>query len=51
MMREMFEDAGWEAMGVLERMYTATDFYMQEITQVKMEHWSEGRVALLGGAG
>ena len=51
MMREMFEDAGWEALRVLKGMDAAEDFYMQEIAQVKMDHWSQGRVALIGDAG
>jgi hypothetical protein len=32
-------------------MDESEDFYMQEIAQVKMEKWSEGRVALVGDAG
>jgi 2-polyprenyl-6-methoxyphenol hydroxylase-like FAD-dependent oxidoreductase len=51
MFRDMFEDAGWEALRVLEGMDKADDFYMQEIAQVKMEKWSKGRVVLLGDAG
>ncbi|KAF4630344.1 hypothetical protein G7Y89_g7793 [Cudoniella acicularis] len=51
LMRNLFEDAGWEAKRVLEAMETADDFYMQEIAQVKMPSWVSGRVALLGDAG
>lgn len=50
LMRELFTDAGWEATRVLRGMDDATDFYMQEIAQVKMPVWSKGRVALLGDA-
>ncbi|KAK0109705.1 hypothetical protein ONS95_002384 [Cadophora gregata] len=50
-MHEMFSDAGWEAKRVLEGMDNAEDFYMQEIAQVKMTRWSQGRVVLLGDAG
>ncbi|KAG4423996.1 hypothetical protein IFR04_002838 [Cadophora malorum] len=50
-MHEMFSDAGWEAKRVLEGMDSAKDFYMQEIAQVKMPSWSQGRVVLLGDAG
>ena len=48
-----FEDAGWESKRCLEGMRTASDFYMQEIVQVKMgdEGFAKGRVALLGDAG
>jgi 2-polyprenyl-6-methoxyphenol hydroxylase-like FAD-dependent oxidoreductase len=47
----MFEDAGWQSQRVLDGMDKAGDFYMQEIAQVKMKHWSKGRVALVGDAG
>jgi 2-polyprenyl-6-methoxyphenol hydroxylase-like FAD-dependent oxidoreductase len=32
-------------------MDEAEDFYMQEIAQVKMPHWTQGRVAVIGDAG
>lgn len=51
MMRELFADAGWEATRVLDGMDQADDFYMQEIAQVKMDSWSQGRVTLIGDAG
>ncbi|KAL2068789.1 hypothetical protein VTL71DRAFT_15127 [Oculimacula yallundae] len=50
-MREIFQDVGWEAKRVLEGMDTSEDFYMQEVVQVKMPKWSQGRVVLLGDAG
>lgn len=51
MMRELFSDAGWETGSVLDAMDKADDFYMQEIAQVKLDHWFHGRVALIGDAG
>lgn len=51
MYRELFKDAGWEILRVLDGMDTSDDFYMQEIAQIKMPRWSFGRVALLGDAG
>ena len=51
LMREIFSDAGWESARILDGMDAASDFYMQEIAQVKMESWSKGRVALVGDAG
>lgn len=52
-MRELFSDAGWESLRVLEGMDAADDFYMQESAQVKMPQWqwSQGRVTLVGDAG
>ncbi|KHJ32822.1 putative monooxygenase fad-binding protein [Erysiphe necator] len=51
MMREYFLDAGWQAKRIIKGMEKSDDFYMQEIAQVKMPHYSRGRVALLGDAG
>ena len=50
MMRDLFSDAGWDALRVLDGMDKADDFYMQEIAQVKMPTWSQGRVALVRDA-
>jgi 2-polyprenyl-6-methoxyphenol hydroxylase-like FAD-dependent oxidoreductase len=50
-MRELFSDAGWESLRVLDGMEDADDFYMQQIAQVKMPKWSKGRVAVIGDAG
>lgn len=41
---------GWEVPGFIERMWKAEDFYFDVMAQVKMDTWSEGRVALLGDA-
>ncbi|KAI9880803.1 MAG: hypothetical protein M1830_000239 [Pleopsidium flavum] len=48
MMHELFHDAGWEASRVLSGMDDCKDFYMTETAQVKVKHWSKGRVVLLG---
>jgi 2-polyprenyl-6-methoxyphenol hydroxylase-like FAD-dependent oxidoreductase len=50
-MHKLFADAGWEAPRILSAMDAATDFYMQEVAQIKMEHWSKGRIVVLGDAG
>jgi 2-polyprenyl-6-methoxyphenol hydroxylase-like FAD-dependent oxidoreductase len=48
---EDFADAGWEVPLILESLKTTTsDFYMQELGQVKTNMWSKGRVVLLGDA-
>ncbi|MDA1359041.1 FAD-dependent monooxygenase [Glycomyces luteolus] len=41
---------GWEVPGFVERMWKAEDFYFDAMAQIKMDTWSEGRVALLGDA-
>jgi 2-polyprenyl-6-methoxyphenol hydroxylase-like FAD-dependent oxidoreductase len=42
---------GWVRPQLLEYMRTAPDFYFDEMAQIKMDHWSKGRVALVGDAG
>ncbi|MGR6912674.1 FAD-dependent monooxygenase [[Actinomadura] parvosata] len=41
----------WQAPRLLEAMWKADDFYFDAMAQVKMEHWTKGRVALVGDAG
>jgi len=48
--RRMADD-GWVRPQLLEYMRTAPDFYFDEMSQIKMNHWSQGRVALVGDAG
>jgi 2-polyprenyl-6-methoxyphenol hydroxylase-like FAD-dependent oxidoreductase len=47
-LHQIFASAGWEAPRVLAGMDIAEDFYMTEITQVKMKKFHQGRVVLLG---
>ncbi|MEE3753465.1 FAD-binding protein [Mycobacterium intracellulare] len=42
---------GWIRPQLLEYMRTAPDFYFDEMSQIKMDRWSRGRVALVGDAG
>ncbi|MCA2435855.1 FAD-dependent monooxygenase [Rhizobium leguminosarum] len=49
-LKEHFADAGWEAERVLEGLSTTDDFYFDVLRQVKMDHWSKGRVILTGDA-
>ncbi|MGV0037613.1 FAD-binding protein [Mycobacterium colombiense] len=45
------DDDGWVRPQLLEYMRTAPDFYFDEMSQIKMDRWSRGRVALVGDAG
>ncbi|GLW99621.1 FAD-dependent monooxygenase [Microtetraspora sp. NBRC 16547] len=47
---ETFGEAGWEAPRLLRAMGDAPDFYFDSISQVRMDRWSHGRVALIGDA-
>lgn len=51
LMREYFQDAGWECDRIIREMMATDDFYYDMISQVKMDKWSKGRVVLLGDAG
>jgi 2-polyprenyl-6-methoxyphenol hydroxylase-like FAD-dependent oxidoreductase len=48
---DTFRDFGWETQNILNRMPESNDFYFDAITQVKMNSWTKGRIALLGDAG
>ncbi len=48
--RRMADD-GWIRPQLLQYMRTAPDFYFDEMSQIKMDRWSKGRVALVGDAG
>ena len=48
--RQLFEDAGWETSRVLDGMDNADDWYVQVNAQVKLESWSKGRMSVLGDA-
>src|SRR3990167_956404 len=48
---DTFRDFGWETQNILNRMQASDDFYFDAITQVKMNSWTKGRIALVGDAG
>jgi len=50
LLRETFDDAGWECRDLLAGMDDADDFYFDSISQIEMSAWSRGRVALVGDA-
>jgi 2-polyprenyl-6-methoxyphenol hydroxylase-like FAD-dependent oxidoreductase len=49
-LREHFQQEGWEVPRLLEWMESAPDFYFDSVSQVKMGRWSAGRSVLLGDA-
>lgn len=48
---DTFRDFGWETQNILNLMQASDDFYFDAITQVKMNSWTKGRIALVGDAG
>ncbi|CAN7648261.1 FAD-dependent monooxygenase [Rhizobium leguminosarum] len=47
---ERFRDAGWQTDRFIQGMMTTTNFYSQEVVQVRTDTWYKGRVVLVGDA-
>lgn len=49
---ELFADAGWEAIRVIEGMKDTEDFYLQDVARIQLGErgWSKGRCAMVGDA-
>jgi 2-polyprenyl-6-methoxyphenol hydroxylase-like FAD-dependent oxidoreductase len=47
----VYDGVGWEVPRLLELMAGAHDFYFDAAAQIRMDHWSQGRVVLVGDAG
>ena len=45
-----FQDAGWRCAGLVSKIDVAPDFYFDVVSQIRMDHWSKNRVALVGDA-
>ncbi len=50
LVREGFAGAGWEVPAFLEGLETAGDLYVDRVSQIRMDRWHEGRIALVGDA-
>jgi 2-polyprenyl-6-methoxyphenol hydroxylase-like FAD-dependent oxidoreductase len=46
-----FADLGWQVPRLMAEMETSSDFYFDTTSQIRMDTWSNGRVALIGDAG
>ncbi|MFB4281415.1 FAD-dependent monooxygenase [Nonomuraea sp. MTCD27] len=51
LLRERFGGLGWQVPRILEEIDRAPAFYMDSITQLRLDTWSRGRVTLVGDAG
>ncbi|KAF5859756.1 hypothetical protein ETB97_002478 [Aspergillus alliaceus] len=47
---EAFSGTGWKTNEILKGLANADDFYCERMAVVTMDHWSRGRIALLGDA-
>jgi 2-polyprenyl-6-methoxyphenol hydroxylase-like FAD-dependent oxidoreductase len=45
-----FGDGGWECPRILDELAHAQDLYFDRVSQIKMDRWSRGRIALIGDA-
>jgi 2-polyprenyl-6-methoxyphenol hydroxylase-like FAD-dependent oxidoreductase len=50
LVRAAFSTGGWECRAILAAMERADDFYFDAVSQIRMDAWSRGRVALVGDA-
>jgi 2-polyprenyl-6-methoxyphenol hydroxylase-like FAD-dependent oxidoreductase len=48
---DVFADVGWHVPDLLGQIAVADDFYFDSVSQVRLDRWSSGRVALAGDAG
>jgi 2-polyprenyl-6-methoxyphenol hydroxylase-like FAD-dependent oxidoreductase len=45
-----FAGAGWRVPSLLAAMWDVPDLYFDTVAQIRLDHWSRGRVVLLGDA-
>jgi 2-polyprenyl-6-methoxyphenol hydroxylase-like FAD-dependent oxidoreductase len=50
MLREIYCDGKWECPCVLDELDRADELYFDSVSQIRMQGWSRGRIALLGDA-
>lgn len=50
LLRQHMTGVGWQASRILAHMDDTPDFYLDQVAQVVMDHWSSGRVGLFGDA-
>jgi 2-polyprenyl-6-methoxyphenol hydroxylase-like FAD-dependent oxidoreductase len=46
----VFADVGWECPTILRAMADVTDIYFDRVSQIRLDHWTRGRTALVGDA-
>ncbi|WP_103348425.1 FAD-dependent monooxygenase [Amycolatopsis sp. CA-128772] len=50
LLAQLFAGTGWETPKLLDALPAADDLYVDSISQIHLDHWSRGRVVLLGDA-
>jgi 2-polyprenyl-6-methoxyphenol hydroxylase-like FAD-dependent oxidoreductase len=49
-LRSEFKGVGWECPQILAALDTCTELYFDHVSQIRMDTWTRGRVALVGDA-
>ena len=49
LLKELYQHAGWECADILKLVRHSDDFYFDDVSQIRISRWSEGRV-LIGDA-
>ncbi len=47
---KVFADVGWECPGIFAGLERVDDIYFDSVSQIRMDRWTRGRVALVGDA-
>ena len=50
LLRDRFAGSGWEVPDMLARLDSAQHLYLDRVSQIRMDRWQAGRVALVGDA-
>ena len=50
MLRDRYREGKWECPRILSRLEGTPEVYFDRVSQIKMDSWSRGRVALIGDA-
>jgi 2-polyprenyl-6-methoxyphenol hydroxylase-like FAD-dependent oxidoreductase len=50
LLRHRYHRSGWECPGILAALDGTDSVYLDRVSQIKMEQWSRGRIALIGDA-
>jgi 2-polyprenyl-6-methoxyphenol hydroxylase-like FAD-dependent oxidoreductase len=50
LLRARFADSGWECPQILEALVRSESLYLDRVSQIQMDRWTRGRIALIGDA-
>jgi 2-polyprenyl-6-methoxyphenol hydroxylase-like FAD-dependent oxidoreductase len=50
LLRERFSRSGWECPHILDALEHVDTLYVDRVSQIRMDRWTQGRVALVGDA-